>query len=464
MGQATQTIASTLSERQTKAWRYLEYDPTAEEIFFGGAAGPGKTWLGCLWKIYRRAKYPETRGITGRDQFVDLRDSTLQTFFECWTKFGQFNPLGVTGRYNANDKIFHFSNGSAEFFRHLAYEPSDPDYHRLGSTEFTDGFVDEMPECSERGIEILNSRIRYKLIGDVPKFLGCGNPSNNWVKHRYIKDVEGKMVELRPYQRLVKAKLSDNPDKAFRDAYKRQLEKMSHYDRRRLLYGDWDAVAREGGEAFYSFNPEVQVTDVPFLTNIPVAHLSFDQNVVPYITLLCAQVQYKVDGCLQIRIYKEYCLKHPRNKTQSVCEAFFLDNADRVNEVFIYGDASGNRRDTRAAISDYDIAQNVLRSKVSSRSYRVQRSNPEIRKRVLFLCAIFEGRIEGAEILIDRNCYNLINDLLYIKQDANGGKVKQASVENGVRFEQYGHTSDALEYLITTVLEKQFHDFERLLK
>src|SRR5690606_272328 len=119
---------------------------------------------------------------------------------------------------------------------------------------------------------------------------------------------------------------------------------LSHYDRRRLLDGDWDAVAREGGEAFYSFNPEIHVADVEYLPGVNVAHLSFDQNVVPYITLLAAQCVYTQDGTLQVRVFKEYCLKHPRNKTQDACEAFLLDNSDRVNEVFIYGDASGNRR------------------------------------------------------------------------------------------------------------------------
>jgi len=368
---------------------------------------------------------------------------------------------------NEQNSVIRFSNGSEIVLLDLHQYPSDPDFTSLGSLEITDAFVDEATECTEKAIQILSSRIRYKL--DLlpvrePKMLLAGNPAHNWVKFRFVRDEEGRAVELKPHQAFVSALLSDNPDPEFRRIYGKQLEQLSHYDRRRLLDGDWDAVAREGGEAFYSFSPETHVGDVSFLPEIPVAHLSFDQNVVPYITMLCAQITYKADGLLQIRIFREYCLKHPRNKTAAVCEAFLLDWANQVNEVFVYGDASGNRQDTRAAMSDYDIARQVLRSKMSARSYRVQRSNPEIRKRVLFLCAIFEGRIQGVEIVIDRNCYNLINDLLYVKEDANGGKLKQRQTENGVSFEQYGHTSDALEYLVTTVLDKQFQDFERLLR
>ena len=370
-------------------------------------------------------------------------------------------------RYSDNGGTLRFSNGSEILLIDLHQDPSDPDFFSLGSLEITDAFVDEATEVTEKAVQILSSRIRYRLdLLNVrePKMLLAGNPAHNWVKFKFIRDEEGNNVELPPYRAFIPALLSDNPDPEFRRIYGKQLSQLSHYDRRRLLEGDWDAVAREGGEAFYSFNPEHHIDHVEFLPDIPVAHLSFDQNVVPYMTMIAAQCQYLEDGSLQVRIFKEYCLKHPRNKTRDVCEAFLLDFSDQVSEVFLYGDASGNKRDTRASQSDYEIALQVLKSKTSSRSYRVQRSNPEIRKRVLFLCAIFESRIPNLQVVVDRNCYNLINDLLYIKQDANGGKVKQTATENGVRYEQYGHTSDALEYLITTVAASQFRDFERLLK
>lgn len=465
MGATTDEIKISLSAKQGKAWTLLEESPEVTQILYGGAAGGGKSWLGCNWQIYRRLAYPGTRGAIGRDELRRLKRTTIKTLLEVWETY--WKHTGVTMRYSEHSGAIQFSNGSEIVLLDLHQYPSDPDFFSLGSLEITDAFVDEVTEVTEKAIQILSSRIRYKL--DLlpvrePKMLLAGNPAHNWVKFRFIRDEEGNDVALPPYRAFIPALLSDNPDPEFRRIYGKQLENLSHYDRRRLKDGDWDAIAREGGEAFYSFNPEIHVQDVRFLPDIPVAHLTFDQNVVPYITMLAAQCRYKDDGTLQIRIFKEYCLKHPRNKTRDVCEAFLLDFSDRISEVFIYGDASGNQRDTRAAISDYDIALQALKSKTSSRSYRVQRSNPEIRKRVLFLCSIFENRIPGIEVVIDRNCYNLINDLLYIKQDANGGKVKQTATENGVRYEQYGHTSDALEYIITTVAASQFRDFERLLQ
>lgn len=40
--------------------------------------------------------------------------------------------------------------------------------------------------------------------------------------------------------------------------------------------------------------------------------------------------------------------------------------------------------------------------------------------------------------------------------------MKVRVTENGVSFEKYGHTSDALDYIVTKVCETKFRDFERI--
>jgi hypothetical protein len=172
---------------------------------------------------------------------------------------------------------------------------------------------------------------------------------------------------------------------------------------------------------------------------------------------------YKDDGVLQVRIFKEICLKHPRSTTQASCEEFAVEFGDKVQNVYLYGDASGSKRDTRAARSDYDIALSVLRRWTGNKSLRVLRANPEVRKRVLFLCAMFEGKIPGLELVIDKGCTVLINDLLYVKTDVNGGKLKTRITKDGVSFEPLCHATDALEGLIVVVAKQQFANFEKLL-
>lgn len=459
-----------LSYKQTLAWVALEQDAEVEELFYGGAAGSGKTRLGCDWQIYRRLMYPGTRGLIGRKQFSDLMTTTWKTFQERWEEVWKYNELGITWRKGGENEIF-WSNGSETILKALSYGTSTgngKNAHNFGSMELTDVFIDESPEVDENIVDIVSSRVRYKLDtvpGGAPKILLTGNPDPGWTRSRYVKDTNGNPTILKPYQKVIRAYLSDNPDPEFRRAYRKQLEKLPLYERLRLLEGDYDAVPRTGNEAYYSFNQDFHVRKLQYDPTIPVMHLTFDQNVVPYITLLVAQCVYEQresGQVLKIKILKEYCLKHPRSTTQSLCEAFLID-WPTVQGVYIYGDASGNKRDTRAAKSDYEIAANVLRSKISSKSMRVQKSNPEIRKRVLFLCAIFEGKIPGVEIEVDADCYNLIQDLQHVKTDANGGKLKEKVTVNGVNYEKYGHTSDALEYLVTTVLQSVFKNFEKLL-
>jgi hypothetical protein len=69
------------SWKQHLAWLALE-DSTTEEVVYGGAAGGGKSYLGACWKIYRRLRYPGTRGMTARTVLKDIRESTLITFFK----------------------------------------------------------------------------------------------------------------------------------------------------------------------------------------------------------------------------------------------------------------------------------------------------------------------------------------------------------------------------------------------
>ncbi|KKL59776.1 hypothetical protein LCGC14_2211950, partial [marine sediment metagenome] len=206
------------------------------EIFMGGAAGGSKSFTGCLWQIMRRLKYPGSRGFLARARLKNLKESTLLTFFEVCGKLGL--KLNRDYTYNFIMGVIRFRNGSEEYLKDLFFYPSDPEYVSLGSTEYTDGFIDEMPEITEQAYQIIRSRMRYKLdeFGLIPKIAMGSNPCKTFIyKEFYKKWIEKK---LESYKAYIFAGVYDNP--FISDHYIENLKKLDPINKARLLEGNWE--------------------------------------------------------------------------------------------------------------------------------------------------------------------------------------------------------------------------------
>ena len=234
-----------LNKKQTIALDYLE-DDTTEEVLFGGAAGPGKSSLGCYWQLKRRIKFPGTRGFIGRAKMITLRETTLKTFFEVATdkKFGLELKRGkhfelTTPQDKENPNCIEFYNGSLIFLRDLFLYPSDADFDELGSLEITDAYIDECSQVVSKAKDILKVRIRYRLEenGLIPKILYTTNPTKNWAYSEFFKPSErGELLKRRKF---VQAFAWDNPDYP-----KSSLESLKNMpegpEKERLYRGNWD--------------------------------------------------------------------------------------------------------------------------------------------------------------------------------------------------------------------------------
>src|SRR3990167_5214619 len=162
------------TKKQKLAWDCLQ-DKTTTEIAFGGAAGGGKSYLGSVWIAVSCLRYPGSRWFMARAVIKHLRASTLLTFFDILNKWGLSSEEDY--HYNGIEGTIRFSNGSEVYILDLENNPSDPLFDRLGSREFTGGFIDECSEISTTAYEIVMSRIRYKLVEFdlAPKLLMCSN-------------------------------------------------------------------------------------------------------------------------------------------------------------------------------------------------------------------------------------------------------------------------------------------------
>lgn len=223
-----------LLPKQENAVYYLKDDVT-EELLYGGAAGGGKSALGCLWLIECCQIYPGSRWVMGRSKLKTLKETTLVTFFEL------VSSLGVHDDFHYNDNkglITYKPNGSTILLKDLFLYPSDPNFDSLGSLEITGAFIDECNQIVYKAWQVLKSRIRYKLkeFGLIPKMLGSCNPAKNYVYTNFYKPAKDKTLAV--YRKFIQALPTDNPH--LHPTYLQSLLRLDKNSKERLYYGNWE--------------------------------------------------------------------------------------------------------------------------------------------------------------------------------------------------------------------------------
>lgn len=336
------------SQKQSNAWHYLN-DKETTEVGFGGGAGGGKSLLGCVWHITNRIRYAGSRGLIGRAKISNLEQSTLITLFIACKNMGY--QQGVDFNYNQQKHIITWANGSTTILKDLFFYPSDPDFTSLGSTEYTDVFIDEATEITEKAVDIVSSRIRWKLddFNLIPKLLLTCNPSPGWMKQRFISDGAGNKIILKPYQKFIQALLTDNPDEKFRNLYESQLSRLTNdYDRQRLLYGDWD-IEREILNAFATQYDQQrhESTAAVFDANKQLL-ISIDFNLNPFAVIFMHM--FRDESGEHFHIFNESSIEH--GSIPAMIDLIKVKYHNQLSNCILTGDAMGKR----GTISERDNA------------------------------------------------------------------------------------------------------------
>lgn len=436
-----------LSIKQTEAYKALESvkptinDTAVNHVLYGGAAGGGKSFLICVWQIIRRVNYPGTRGFIARNTQKSIKESILNTFFEV------AKLMNVNVKVNMQMLHATFDNGSKIYFLDVEYKPSDPDFNRLGSTEFTDGAIEESQTISKKAYIILGSRIRYKNdeLSISRALLLTGNPANVWIKTDFVEK-----KELPKYMKFIPALVTDNPNKEFVKGYTAQLKGLPEYDKQRLLYGNWNVEERTGNEFYPNFMPELSTIDAEYDDTLPL-HISFDFNSLPYNTCIVAQYQNN-----SLLIIDELLAKPPHSNTTDTAKLFKKKYGDHKANVFIYGDPSGKNRSTRTAEgkNDFDIIKGILKG--MPMIDKVQRKAPPVAVRARFIELLL-----GSKLLINKKCHNTISDFSNLQTDLDGTKLKKRTFDADIKasYEKYGHITDAIEYMTCVFYSNEYATF-----
>lgn len=423
-----------LSAKQAQAWRLLER-PEIAEVFAGGAAGGGKSWLGCLRQINRRTTYADTRGFIGRRDYTALRDSTMKTYFGLLKTMGYESEVHY--RYNAQEHTIYFTNGSEQHFRHMSYQPSDPDYNRFGSTEYTDAFIDEAPEVDKRAAEIVLSRLRYNHArhGITKELLLTGNPTDNWIKYRYVMDMENQFIDLPPHRARVLFTLADNPDVALRDSYTQTLELLDDYDRARLLYGDWTAKPNIERPFASQLDLTRHFRPCEFDPNKPL-YISFDFNIDPF-AILYAHIWRDNEGW-HFHVFDEESISG--GTIDEGCARIKQKVGRSVLTATVTGDRNGNTRSMthRDHLTAYQLIRRQLFLSDGQFDLPANPTHENSREDCNYMLRHFD------DFRVDARCTNLRRDLRIVEVGVDGKILKEKRSSDAQRADHL----DAWRYLV----------------
>lgn len=230
------------THKQHLAYEALR-DPLKQFVFFGGGAGGGKSWLGCEWEITNAYFYPGIKSFIGREELKRLMTSSFVTFMKV-CKFHQIprEDWLLNSKYN----FIEFRNGSRIDLLDLKHLPTDPFFERLGSLEYTNGWIEEAGEINFGAFDVLKSRVgrhMNKEYGLSPKILSTCNPKKNWVYSTVYKPFkEGRLPSEYAF---IQSLYRDNPHTA--DEYEKQLQSITDkVTKARLKDGIWEYDADPG--------------------------------------------------------------------------------------------------------------------------------------------------------------------------------------------------------------------------
>lgn len=218
--------------------------------------------------------------------------------------------------------------------------------------------------------------------------------------------------------------------------------------------GLWGKL-RTGGEFLKQFRSEKHVSLFEYDSSLPL-HVSFDENVLPYLT--CNVFQLKNGRLQQI---DEIMLKDPLNTLKDTCAEFMKRYGKNPHGVFVYGDATSKKSDTKIEKGkNFFLLIKGYLAKLKPQ-FRVPKANPSVTMSKNFVNDILAGEIEGISFGVDSKCRNSINDYQYCLEDENG-KVNKKVIRNketGQSYQEFGHACDCLRYIATVVFMDKYKKF-----
>lgn len=253
------SVSSSLTQTET-IWQAqprqrVALKSKAFELFYGGAAGGGKSDFLLIDFLNGVEHGAAHRGILFRRTYPELQE-LIRRSYEIYPRIGDGSAT-----FNKGDKIWTLPGGATLRFSQME---SDSDVHKYQGHQYTWEGWDELTNWpTDYAYVYMISRLR-SAEGVPVRVRAAGNPGgvgHAWVKARFIdgKEPEKLYIDEDTGQTkvFVPAKLADNIILMQNDpGYKDRLALLPPHLRRAYLEGDWDIFA---GQAFEEWRYEDHV-------------------------------------------------------------------------------------------------------------------------------------------------------------------------------------------------------------
>lgn len=253
-------MATLFYEAQEK--QKLFHQASADEVFYGGAAGGGKSYA-IIWDAVSFALSHQNVTIAiFRRTYPELEKSII---LEALRSI----PASLYTYNKKEHRMYIKRTGSIIEFNYCQYES---DVYNFQSAQYERIYFDELTHFPKFIYQYLTSRCRTTKEGIKTQIKSASNPGNighGWVKARFIENVIPNEVTTHRdpetgssyTTQFIPARLQDNSYlSAPGNTYIDTLKRLDPENRRMLLDGDWDVLK---GQFFTEWRRDIHVVE-PF--------------------------------------------------------------------------------------------------------------------------------------------------------------------------------------------------------
>ena len=360
-------------------YNHFDYSLGTHEVLLSGSVGSAKSILMAHLIVRHCLENPGARFLIGRNSLGDLRDTLFTKI--CEHLVDEHLVENVDYRpYYRECRIIFLKTGSEIIGRSWA----DKKFKKMRSLELSGACIEELTENGDQ--EVYNEiKMRVGRLPHIQKnlIICATNPDSpaHWAYQHFIEPI--KKGNKLPTRHVYYSVTTDNPflPSWYIEQLRNELDpKMA----RRMIFGEWIEIDQD--VIYHSYKSETNFRNYKYQVNKKWPILQcHDFNIGKGKPMSTVYGQY--DPEKDEYHWFAHCIVHGSRTSDIMQEAADRGLLDYDVPYEIYGDATGDHRDTRSLFTDYDIITKFMSSYKNPQGHfvkfvrNVPLSNPSVRSR-----------------------------------------------------------------------------------